>query len=210
MPPHPGPRLREAAPHEPAVRAYFLRCAVDALQALAPATAWPPEIARALPALRSAPGLAWLPVETLLPLVVAARAELGEAGARELVIDSMRRAMGAPLWRRMIVGALRSLGLGLPAMARWVPRLYGLVYRATGTMHVPECDAHRARIEFRQVPALCLASPAYLDALGHALSFYFELSGQLGDVTRAPSEPATGLVSFVIRVDGPSGRARSG
>jgi hypothetical protein len=201
---------RPATAGEPAVRGYFLRCAVGALDALALHAPLPPELASALPALRDVRGLGWLPVAQLLPLVEAAHTQLGEDGARALVLDSMRRAMGAPLWRNLIVAALRGLGLDLPAMARWVPGLYGLVFRDTGSMRVPECDASRARINFEAVPGVCFDSPAYVAALGHALEFYFELSASSGVVELLAREPEAGRLSYVIRVDASSGRGRSG
>jgi hypothetical protein len=202
--------LWHAAPGEPAVRGHFLRSAVAALDALALDARRPAEVTDLLPALRKARGLSWLPIAQLLPLVEAAEAELGSGGARALVLDSMRRAMGAALWRRVIMAALRAFGLSLPAMARWVPGLYALVFRDTGTMHVPDCDASQARIEFNAVPAPCFASPSYLTALGHALEFYFELSGRTGRVELLASDPGAGKLTYSIRVDASSGHARSG
>ena len=202
--------LWQAAPGEPAVRGHFLRCAVAALDALAQEARLPTEITEALPALRQARGLGWLPIAQVLALVEAAEAELGSSGARALVLDSMRRAMGADLWRRVIVAALRAFGLSLHAMARWVPSLYALVFRNTGTMHVPDCDESQARVEFHAVPALCFASPSYLTALGHALEFYFELSGRSGRVDLLGSDPVAGKLTYSIRVDASSGHGRSG
>lgn len=202
--------LWQAAPGEPAVRGHFLRSAVAALDALALDAKLPAEITDVLPALRQARGLSWLPIAQLLPLVEAAEAELGGDGARALVLDSMRRAMGAELWRRVIVAALRAFGLSLHAMARWVPGLYALVFRNTGTMHVPECDESQARVEFHAVPALCFASPSYLMALGHALEFYFEISGRSGRVDLLDSDPVARKLTYSIRVDASSGHARSG
>jgi len=185
---------------EPAVRAHFVALALDALREAHPA-AWPEaevELADAIAAVRAAGRFGWLPVARLLELDRAGMARLGEEGLRQLVLDTMGRALRSPLWRGLLETLIRWLGVTPPQVARWAPRVHALAFRGVGRMHVPEADAQRAVVAFDGVPDACLSEGAYVASLGYALEFFFELTDTRGTVRVLDCDANAGHVRFEL------------
>ena len=195
----------DAVRAEPAVRAHFLALGLRALERADPEVrgavlgAFRAE-ADAVPAL---PALRWLSVGLLLDMTEAALERGGPEALRAMVHDTMRLAFESPLWRAIVRGMIATFGLTPPKVARWAPVAYRLAFRATGTMSVPRSDARSALIVFRGVPELCRARGAYVDALGYALEFFFELTESQGAVVRvaAAEEDSSGeTLAFELSV----------
>jgi hypothetical protein len=184
------------------VRAQFLKLSLRALERADPALreAAIRLLGEDLQAIRGARALSWMPVSRLLRMSEAAHAQGGPAALEALVLDTMRLALAAPLFNRVVRVAIDSLGLGPPQVARWAPGVYGLAFRGTGTMTVPRVDDDTALVVFRDVPEECLQRPAYVLALGHALSFFFELTRRPGEVRALPREPGSREIAFELRV----------
>jgi hypothetical protein len=94
--------------------------------------------------IRTAPPLAWMPVESFIAVCQAARDALGIAGARAFWRKSLHDCIQQPLIRPLAMGGLYLFGQTPDGLYRRTPQAWALVTRRAGEMTTepgPERDS---------------------------------------------------------------------
>lgn len=135
---------------------------VDELVGMAVRAAVP----RAVTAIERASRLEWLPIEVLLEVLDATLAALGPEEAAVHWRLSTLRSFDLPLIRPFVAGALELFNPSPAKVLLILPRLYGLLYRDTGSVAVENVEPGLMRIQHADVPAVMLASRGWSGSIG--------------------------------------------
>lgn len=140
----------------------------------------------------SAAALDWLPIELDVEVIDAVAQAMGAARfsafARAYFLEVMPRQ---PLAGLLELGT-KLMGLSPESFLRWWGKGWDAIYRDCGTVRSSLEAPYRGRVVHQQVPAVCLRSEAFVEALlGSAYGIY-ALAGTTGVVRVASIEPALG------------------
>ncbi len=174
----------------PAVRASLLRSMLAGLESLGGDGI---KIRRALAdtsltAIECAGALVWLPVELHLELSHCMSKELGRDQFRRLVQDAMRRAYLESSGHRLVHMAMRMFGLDPGSLARFLPSIYGALFRACGEWTVErlgrsaEGDEAIATLVLDGLPAVCVGDEIWRDGLASCVFSLLVLADADGEV----------------------------
>lgn len=136
-----------------------------------------------LASLRSAKRIAeampieWLPIEVDVELIDALAKRLSPAALDNLVRERQRVEMGSALFKTFVSTILRLLGGGSPAtLVRHFPKGWSQVFSECGRVEVEEVEGdRRARLRIVDLPPVCIASRAWIDAIPVGVQTLYEL-----------------------------------
>jgi hypothetical protein len=169
----------------PQVRATLIKTAIDAINKL------PTDEARRILAqipqstLREAEvrtRMEWVPLERNIEIVDATLAALGPERFREMRRRTTARVARSPIVSAVLSGALHLFGASPLALFRLMPRVYGLVSRDAGSVHVEEVGPSRLRLVYQGLPPVMTASPGWPDMITVANEAIFDLVHARGTV----------------------------
>jgi hypothetical protein len=132
----------------------------------------------------------WIPIEADVELLDAMAALLPAAGVEALVRERQRQEMGSALFKTFVATIGKLVGLTPTSLVRQIPKGWGQLFQECGTVQVRAVGERTAELAVTGLPAVCLASPAWLDAMPVGMRTLFELVGTSGEVRRqgAPGE----------------------
>jgi hypothetical protein len=162
----------------PAIRARHPQMLLELVQAQHPQLH-----AELLTSLRSAKQIAtampveWLPIEVDIELIDALANKLSPAALDNLVRDRQRLEMGSALFKTFVSTILRLFAGGSPAtLVRHFPKGWSQVFSECGRVEVETADeARHARMRIADLPAVCMASRAWIDAIPVGVQMLYEL-----------------------------------
>ena len=128
----------------------------------------------------------WLPIEVDVELIDALANKLSPAALDNLVRDRQRQEMGSALFKTFVSTILRLFAGGSPAtLVRHFPKGWSQVFSDCGRVEVEEVDeANHARLRIADLPAVCIASRAWIDAIPVGVQMLYELiNSSTGRVT---------------------------
>jgi hypothetical protein len=125
----------------------------------------------------SAMPVEWLPIEIDVELIDALAHKLSPAALDNLVRDRQRVEMGSALFKTFVSTILRLLGGGSPAtLVRHFPKGWSQVFSDCGRVEIEDVDEpHHARLRIANLPAVCIASRAWIDAIPVGVQMLYEL-----------------------------------
>jgi hypothetical protein len=128
----------------------------------------------------------WIPIEADVELIEALGRLLAPAPVAALVEERQRREMGSALFKSFVATLGTLFGLTPATMARQIPKGWGQVFQDCGCVQVRALAERGAELAVVGLPAVCLDSAAWLDAIPVGMTMLYELVGARGTVTRAP------------------------
>jgi hypothetical protein len=136
----------------------------------------------------------WIPIEADVELLEAMTALLPAAGVEALLRERQRQEMGSALFKTFVATMGKLVGLTPLSLVRQIPKGWGHVLQECGTVEVRAVGERTAELAVTGLPAVCLASQAWLDAVPVGMVTLYELVGASGEVRRrrqsAPGEVA--------------------
>ena len=119
----------------------------------------------------------WLPIEADVELIDALANKLSPAALDSLVRDRQRLEMGSALFKTFVSTILRLLGGGSPAtLVRHFPKGWSQVFSECGRVEIEEAEGvGHARLRIADLPAVCIASRAWIDAIPVGVQMLYEL-----------------------------------
>jgi len=134
----------------------------------------------ALEEIENAWAAGWLPLAYDVELTSA----FFRLAGPERACDAMRRNMAEtfrkPTLRPIIDGAIRIFGLSPGKLFGWAPRVWPLIFKDAGALHVELGDA-RATIRLVDLPPGIADNVDYLHGTASAIAAVFDLVGVRGD-----------------------------
>ena len=172
----------------PALRARHPQMLLELLQAQQPALH-----GELLTSLRSAKRIVdampveWLPIEVDVELIDALAKKLSPAVFENLVRERQRLEMGSALFKTFVSTILRLLGGSPAVLVRHFPKGWSQVFSECGRVEVVEVPGDRqACLRVVDLPPVCIASRAWIDAIPVGVQTLYELIGlTTGKVTLA-------------------------
>lgn len=122
----------------------------------------------------------WLPLPIHVHLAEVMLAAFGTVRAHDYYRRAFVSTLDGPLLRPLVRTGARVLGLSPASFVRWASRGYAASYRNVGELSGEVVAPDRARLVFRDLPAVCTASDAWLtSAQGSAYGVYdvLQISG---------------------------------
>ena len=137
----------------------------------------------ALPDVRAASALEWLPAELHAAVADAMIEIAGRSEARALWADVIIEAFDSPVLAPIVSGALRLYGRVPPSVMRMTPHAWPLFFRDCGRAWMePPVDA-TARMSFVELPRAIVGSTGILDAFAGNCDAALRYTGHTGTVT---------------------------
>jgi hypothetical protein len=157
-------------------------------------------------------GLDWLPVEHDITMARILYEVMGGDEADQFYRDQGLATLQGPLLETMVRIATDVLGLDPARLARWLPKGLHMIYRGVGTWSVgaPGPDRNRVRLDALGLPEVCAEDPAWLRAVGHALSAMLVVAGVPGRVELLPRHRTSRDASFEFSWGAAAAQGRHG
>jgi hypothetical protein len=147
--------------------------------------------AKVLPALQCGDQLAhalpveWLPVEMDVEVIDTVARQLSPSMMEALVSERQRQEMGSALFKTFVSTAQKLFGLSPATFIRHLGRGWRQVFSHCGEIDVVSLERGAAVVMLRALPAVCLASSAWIGALPAGLRVLYELVNTTGEVAVA-------------------------
>lgn len=145
--------------------------------------------AKILSSLRSAEQLKhalpveWLPIEVDIEVMEAVAHGLSWLEVESLVEDRQREEMGSALFKTFVLSVGKIFGLTPAQLVRHLGKGWRQVMQDCGTIEIETVEANAATAWLRDLPAACLASPSWTNAIAPGIRMLYELVGTRGTVT---------------------------
>ncbi len=135
--------------------------------------------------------VAWLPLAVHVRLADIQLEAFGTARAHDYYRRAFSSSVKGPILGPLVLTGARLLGLSPASFVRWASRGYEAAYRNAGELAGEVLEARRARLVFSKLPAVCVASDAWLmSAQGSAYGVYDVL--QLEGIVRLDTRERAG------------------
>jgi hypothetical protein len=141
----------------------------------------------------------WLPVDLHVVLAEVTSEALGPASAYDYYRRSLSRTFQGPLLAPMMRTATRLLGLTPATCLRWAKRGWDAGFRDCGGLEGEVIAPGRGRLVYRDLPAVCTASDAWLDSAQGSAYGTLDLVGAIGVVRIDKSQRAEG--SLIVHLE---------
>jgi hypothetical protein len=186
----------------PQVRARHTQALLGLAEERVPAGA--PSIAASLGAggraiVEAADPSAWIPLEIDVELVEVMTRQLGSAVTASLVDANVRDETNRTLLAGMAAAVLHAFAASPVTVVKQLPAGWGRVFRNAGWVEVAATGRSHAVARFRRLPAICVASAAWMDALIAGLRSLYSVVGATGTVERSIEDAAQGTVLVTFR-----------
>jgi hypothetical protein len=122
----------------------------------------------------------WLPVDLHVLLADLTLAALGPVAAYDYYRRSFSRSLQGPLLAPMLRTATRLFGLTPATCLRWANRGWEAGFRDCGGVRGEVTAPGRGRLVYEELPAVCIASDAWLDSSQGSAYGLLDLVGATG------------------------------
>ncbi len=150
-------------------------------------------------AIEAAGRMTWLPVELNVRIIDALYAGLGPRRAHEFQAEQISAQLGTPLWRGLVEGGVRLLGLDPGVLARWIPPALGLIFRDCGTWTVERTGSESVALCVRGLPEVLGTHPRWLDSVAGGVHALFMICKTTGETEVTEVDAAAGTARIAIR-----------
>jgi hypothetical protein len=123
---------------------------------------------------------AWLPIEIDVEVMEAIAGKLGPATTAQLVAARQREEMGSALFNTFVQTVLRLSGATPATVVKQLNAGWKQLFRDCGTIDVLEVGERHARVIFRDLPRVCVASAAWMSGIPAGMGMLYELIGMKG------------------------------
>ncbi len=200
-PSHSSPRGSESA-RVPQVRARHTQTLLRLGEARVPADA--PTLASALDprmraVLESADPASWVPLEVDVAIVEVLNRRFGAAGAASIVDANVRMETDSTLLAGLVKTVLHVFAPSPAAIVKQIPAGWGRLFRDAGWVEVVSTGPRAALVRFHRLPAVCVASPAWVESVLVGLRSLYSLVGATGTVESRVEDAAHGTVLVTFR-----------
>jgi hypothetical protein len=148
--------------------------------------------------IEAASPVSWVPVEQHVALADLTRAAFGAQAAHHYYRRTLPESLKSPIFSTFVESGLRVLGVDPGAFLRWMPRAWGLIFRNCGEVRGLVTSARRGVLEYRGLPAVCVASDAWLESAQGTASGVFDITGVEGVVRSDLSGRARGEMTIEL------------
>jgi hypothetical protein len=128
----------------------------------------------------------WIPIEADVELLDLLAEQLAAGAVESLLRERQRQEMGSALFKSFVATIGKLLGMTPTSMVRQIPKGWGQVFQDCGSVQLLSVAERGAELVVTGLPAVCLASSAWLDALPVGLATLYELVDARGQVRRQP------------------------
>lgn len=129
--------------------------------------------------IEGAPRTSWLPMDLHVLLADITGAALGPASSYDYYRRSVSKSFRGPVLGPMLRTGTRLLGLTPATCLRWASHGWDAVFRDCGVVHGEVSAPGRGRMIYASLPAVCVASAAWIDsAQGSAYGLLDSSSGR--------------------------------
>jgi hypothetical protein len=146
----------------------------------------------------AAPG-AWLPIDLHVTLAEVLRATFGATRAHEYYRHAMPASLGGPLFAPLVRTGVRLFGLSPATFIRWTPKAWDASFRNAGGVTGEVLEPGRGRLIYRDLPAVCIASDAWIESSQGSAYGVIDMTGAKGVVRLDLSERAN--ASYALEVE---------
>jgi hypothetical protein len=120
-----------------------------------------------------ATGVSWIPLSIHVKLADIQLEAFGAARAHDYYRRVFSRALTGPFLGPLVRTGARVLGVSLCSFVRWASKGYQASYKNAGVLDGEVLGPGHARVVFRELPSICVASEAWLmSAQGSAYGLY--------------------------------------
>ena len=185
---------------EPSVHAGYMKNVAEAVRGALPEG---PAIAARQPELFAriddAGPTRWLPVRTNVAMVEAVRTAIGPERTHAFLSSYVFGQLDSPMLRNLVEGGIRILGLRPAALARWVPNVYGTMFRHCGSWTVGPTTETSVGISVRDLPPELAGHTVWLESVASGMQVIFLLCRTRGEVALTSCDRQTANARFELR-----------
>jgi hypothetical protein len=139
--------------------------------------------------IENAGSLEWLPVTVNLHLTQAIFEKLGDEGADSFFQNWTKRQMSAPGFAGLVRTALSLFRFETAAVARWIPKVFDLMYRDYGSFAFQNVSPLELHVMLAQLPRELLIHPWWPRSVCSGMYALYFLTGVKGTVELAEVSP---------------------
>jgi hypothetical protein len=154
-------------------------------------------------AVAQASGADWIPLSIDLNLTHAIHDHLGRAGFDAFFREHTLRSFSGPLLGPLATALFRMIGSDPAALAGWLPRGWGFIFRGCGRWVVEQTSKGRVQAWLDRSPAICIEDPVWIPSVAASLGAIVDRSQVPGGVHVMSIDRASGSAVFEIRWDAP-------
>lgn len=139
--------------------------------------------------IEQAGSLEWLPVSTNLQLTEAVYQKLGDEGADGFFQNWTKRQMSAPGFAGLVRTALSLFRFDTSAVARWIPKVFDLMYRDYGSFEFLSVSPLELHVTLAQMPRELVTHGSWTRSVCSGMYALYFLTGVKGTVELAEVSP---------------------
>jgi hypothetical protein len=141
---------------------------------------------------------AWLPMDDHVLLADLLREAFGPARAHEYYRRDFVASLRRPPFALLVRTGARMLGMTPAGFLRWAGVAYENIFRAAGSVRGEVLGPGHGRVVYRELPAVCTASDAWLDSAQGSLYGIYDFLGIMGVVRIDKSRRAEGCLELEL------------
>lgn len=134
--------------------------------------------------IEDAPRLAWLPVDLHVELSEVVLAAYGPNYAHNYYRRAFASALRGPVFDVLLGAGLRILGVTPSALLRWAHKGWEASFRDCGMVEGVTIAPGRGELRYRDLPAVCTASDAWLDSAAGSAEGALDVVGATDAIVR--------------------------
>ena len=189
------------ADEAPLVRARYLRDWLENVER--EEDPWRARFFDALPAaerelIEGASRVAWLPMRLHVLLADVTQEAFGAARAHDYYRRAFARSLRGPPFDALVRTGRRVLGVTPASFLRWAARGWQVGFRDCGGAFGEVLGETSGRLHYRDLPAVCTASEAWLDSAQGSAYGVYDLLGVTGVVRLDKSDRARGRMHLEL------------
>ncbi|HMJ13994.1 MAG TPA: hypothetical protein VK524_21400 [Polyangiaceae bacterium] len=124
----------------------------------------------------------WLPMNLNVLVTDATSLELGPQGAHDFFRALVTAEYRTDTFRSFLASIGRLLGLTPSTYVKMTPKGWELVFKNCGSFRPMERERERARLEYKDIPQMCVQNQLWMESVRSSFYSAFELTGVSGDI----------------------------
>lgn len=124
----------------------------------------------------------WLPMAVNVALTDATSVELGPESAHAFYRRMVLAGYETNTFKSFMATINRLFGLTPSTYVKMAPRGWELVFKNCGRFQVLDQDPNRARLEFTEIPDVCVQSTFWLESVRSSFYTAFDVSSMPGEI----------------------------
>jgi hypothetical protein len=148
--------------------------------------------------IETASRVGWLPLSIHVGFSEIQLETFGIARAHDYYRRAFAESLRGPVLGPLMMTAARLLGLSPASFVKWAPRGYDAGFRNAGQVQGEVLDAHRARLVYSNLPAMCTASDAWMTSSQGSAYGAYDVLGVEGVVRLDTSARAEGKMVLAL------------